>query len=135
MVSSSNTTGSRPISASSGAAFAGQPGRPRELGRERRWRRLDRAQIEAHDGHADVLGGLGERAQQRRLANPAGACSHKTLNGGSDAASASRNSSSSAARPANRRRRALFRRSATVDAARARSAPCRASSDIACEAA
>ena len=69
-VSSSNTTGSRPPSASSGR-LGGQPDRPPELGHERRWRRLDRAQVEAHDVDAGVRGRLGERAQQRGLAHPA----------------------------------------------------------------
>lgn len=42
-----------------------------KLGYERRWRRLNRTQIEAHDAHAGVRGGPGERAEQRGLANPA----------------------------------------------------------------
>ena len=49
----------------------GQPERAPKLGHERRWRRLDRTQIEAHDAHAGVRGRLGERAEQRGLANPA----------------------------------------------------------------
>jgi hypothetical protein len=46
--------------------------RPPKLGHERRWRRLNRSQIKAHDFRADILGRLGERAEQRGLANPAG---------------------------------------------------------------
>ena len=52
--------------------LGGQPDRAPELGHERRRRRLDRAQIEAHDADAGVRGRLGERAQQRGLPDPAG---------------------------------------------------------------
>jgi hypothetical protein len=49
----------------------GPPHRPK-LGHERPRRRLDRTQIKAHDSDPGIRGRLGERAQQRSLANSAG---------------------------------------------------------------
>ena len=48
-----------------------QPERAPQLRHERRWRRLNRTQIDAHDTNVDIRRRLGERAQQRSLAHAA----------------------------------------------------------------
>ena len=52
--------------------LSGQPERAPELGHERRWRRLDRAQIEVHDAHAGVRAASPARASSAVLPTPPG---------------------------------------------------------------